>query len=129
MDPWGLCVEVGYRPIDPFNLIYHTFLRVTVKGEAPEEWEFDALAPGAGVYSFLYGAPVPGIVKPVLEKGFYKTISTDTEKAEKLLENIEKYKWYWFIYSPLNNCYHWRNTMLMISGIDIPNDNPWSPLR
>ncbi|MCX5709329.1 MAG: RHS repeat-associated core domain-containing protein, partial [Candidatus Omnitrophica bacterium] len=81
IDPWGLCVEVGYKKIIGIGewAIWHTFIKVTYQGQI-EEMGFTTAKAIQEPFTLL-GLNIPGVVKSEIGGQDLRTVSRDSTQA------------------------------------------------
>jgi RHS repeat-associated protein len=123
VDPWGLCVEVGYKRIIGIGdySIWHIFIKVAYQGNILM-MGFNA-SNNIQIPFTMLGIDIPGVVKVETDGQEFKTVSTESMQAMivyNILNNIEESKQFnWRSYNyATNNCYDWVSAVLGAAGID-----------
>ncbi|MFA4888346.1 MAG: RHS repeat-associated core domain-containing protein [Candidatus Omnitrophota bacterium] len=128
IDPWGLCVEAGYSKLIDLGIfsIRHTFIKATYQGQTRMRG-FVPTSSFWAVYTVLTGWPVPGRIREETGVGeFIKLKIQDSAQAMivyNLLEPTEQLDWKSYDYLT-QDCYDWRNQILLYAGIKPPDDWP-----
>lgn len=118
VDPWGLCVEVGFKWIygTPF---FHTGIRVTSPNLGIRSWGFN---PREFSLDVLLGKSVPGKIDVNESYSFYLPISknpifaTNLYRHLKGIENLPPSN-YDLYGRNVFNCYTWRDTRIREENI------------
>ncbi|MCX5709331.1 MAG: RHS repeat-associated core domain-containing protein, partial [Candidatus Omnitrophica bacterium] len=121
IDPWGLCVEVGFKWMPKSLIIFHTGIRVTSSEYGVRSWGFHPQKYALNIFS---GGPVPGKISINESYDFYIPISSDSGYAKRLYQHLlneenSPPEYYDFYLGNVNNCYTWRNKQLREVNITV----------